>query len=370
MARILMVSKPVAPPWNDSSKNLVRDLASSLRRHQATIMTRRGEPGTLPSVDAEAVYGSAAGGFAPGLRDNLRVMLRLVAGPAHDVWHFFFAPNPRSSMASALAARARRARTVHTVCSAPRPEVDLRALLFADRTIVLSRHTEQRALRCGVERARLHRIAPAVAPLELPAQAQRRQARVELGLPLEAALVLYPGDLEFSDGAERTLRAYASLSRRHEVALVLACRAKTVAARKREQWLRELARELGVAASVTFVGETPRIHDLLATADVVALPAETLYAKMDLPLVLIEAMWLARPVVCAQETPAAELVESGAGVACAPSVEAVAAALGALLEDAEQRARLGQRARQAALERYHPAVVATAHEALYDELLR
>ena len=31
MARILMVSKPVAPPWNDSSKNLVRDVAGHLR---------------------------------------------------------------------------------------------------------------------------------------------------------------------------------------------------------------------------------------------------------------------------------------------------------------------------------------------------
>ena len=30
MPSVLYVSKPVAPPWNDSSKNLVRDLALAL----------------------------------------------------------------------------------------------------------------------------------------------------------------------------------------------------------------------------------------------------------------------------------------------------------------------------------------------------
>ncbi|MDH4281277.1 MAG: hypothetical protein OEV36_01370 [Myxococcales bacterium] len=38
MAQVLYVSKPVAPPWNDSSKNLVRDVAGHLRRHRPIVM--------------------------------------------------------------------------------------------------------------------------------------------------------------------------------------------------------------------------------------------------------------------------------------------------------------------------------------------
>jgi glycosyltransferase involved in cell wall biosynthesis len=91
---------------------------------------------------------------------------------------------------------------------------------------------------------------------------------------------------------------------------------------------------------------------------------------MDLPLVLIEAMLLGRPVITASGTPAAELCEDGAALAVTPDVEATAAALARLLDDADERSALGSRARAAALLRFDPALVASAYEAVYDELLQ
>jgi len=370
MARILMVSKPIAPPWNDSSKNLVRDIASYTLRHHATVMTQRGDEPPLRAVTCEPVYGRRTSRFAPALRDNAQVLLRLLTGSRHDIWHFFFAPNPRSSAAGRLAARARRVRTVQTVCSAPRAGVDLPRLLFADLTVVLSRYTEAIALRAGVPPDTLRCIAPAVAPLEPPAESDLRRLRLQFGLAPESPLIVYPGDLEVSQAAERMLRAHVLLQREHGAQLALACRAKTPRAREHEQRLRALAHTLGIESSVRFIGETPQIHGLLAAAEVVALPAEDLYAKMDLPLVLIEAMLLGRAVVVAEGTPAAELCDGDAAVAVPADADAVAHAISGLLRDPQGRAQLGARARAAALARHHPAVVASAYEALYDELLR
>jgi phosphatidylinositol alpha-1,6-mannosyltransferase len=370
MARILMVSKPVAPPWNDGSKNLVRDLASNLRRHSAAVMTQKGSTSQLPNVAYEPVYARSPARFAPALADNARVMLRLLTGRGYDAWHFFFAPNRRSSQACAWAARLRQVPTVQTMCSAPAMNADLKALLFADRNVVLSRFSEARALEAGVARASLHRIAPAVAPLAPLGADAVADARSALGLPAQGPLVVYPGDLEFSLGAERMLRAAAVLRRQHDLVLALACRMKTSAAREHEHRLRALAASWNLAERVVWIGETPHIHRLLGAADVVALPAETLYAKVDLPLVLIEAMLLERAIVVAHGTPAAELCEREAGVAVAADVDAVAQAIGRLLDDSEARKKLGARARTVALERFHPSVVATAYEDLYDELLQ
>jgi phosphatidylinositol alpha-1,6-mannosyltransferase len=136
VARILMVSKPIVPPWNDGSKNLVRTLASHLSRHDATLLTRRGVDSQLRGrAHAEALYGSA-GSFAPALRDNAAVMLRLLRGEAHDLWHFFFAPNPRSSTAGRFAARGRHPTTVQNVFRAPHPTAQLRSLFFSQPTVV------------------------------------------------------------------------------------------------------------------------------------------------------------------------------------------------------------------------------------------
>jgi glycosyltransferase involved in cell wall biosynthesis len=363
-----MVSKPVVPPWNDSSKNLVRDLATHFARHRATIMTRRDGVAAPAGVAHSAVY-AGAGRFSPALADNARVLLRLLADRGHDLWHFFFAPNLRSSSVGRACARVRRRPSVQTVCSAPAPGVDVRKLLFADRTVVLSRHSESLVLGAGVARERVRRIAPAVDALPVPDAAQRAAARERLGLAADRALIVYPGDLEYSSAAERVLRAHAARWQRRGAVLALACRAKTAAASERERALRSLSSQLGVAGDVAWLGETREIHALLGAADVVVLPAETLYAKMDLPLVVIEAMLLERCAVVAAGTPAAELASDGAALAVAPEVDVIAETVSALLDDDARRAMIGRAARAHALERFAPERVAAQYESLYDELL-
>jgi glycosyltransferase involved in cell wall biosynthesis len=365
--RILFVSKPLGPPWNDSSKNLVRDLALGLARYDAVAFGRQHDAGALGRARIDAVHPDASGAFSPALRENARVLRRLLTGERCDAWHFFFAPNPKTSTAACLASRVRRAPTVQTVCSVPGDGVDLARVLFGDRIVVLSKHTERRFLTAGIARNRLVRIPPAAPPLELATASARQHVRRELGLNLDAPLVLYPGDLEFGEAAGLMLEAHAELD--PHVELALACRPKTPGARARESALRERTRALGTSGRVHFVGETARILELVAAADVVALPSEVAYAKMDYPLVLLEAMALGRPVIVAENTPAAELAEAGGALALPAQVEPLSRALARLLGDADARAALGGAARACAQADFGRARMAAAYELLYDGLL-
>lgn len=364
MARVLLVSKPLVPPWNDSGKNLARDVAAGLVRHEPIVMGDAARAWRPPRGRVEPVY-AASGRFAPALGAQLRVLARLLSGPRADLWHFFFAPNPRSSAAGRACARLRRVPTIQTLCSRPRRLERARSLLFADRSVVVSRRTYAELRDAGVEAGRLAHIAPAVPPLAVPDEEARRAARTELGLPSDAPLLVYPGDLELGEGAVRSIDALAELGRGAH--LVMACRAKTAGAAEAERALRERAVALGVASRVTWTGETRRIHDLLGAADVVLLPSTDLFAKMDLPLVLLEAMWLARPVVVAKDGPAAELAEEGGAVATEP--EALAVALAALVDDRAARRSLGEAARRAAAGRFSPDRMAAEYESLYDRVL-
>lgn len=368
MPSVLYVSKPVAPPWNDSSKNLVRDLALGLTRYSPAVMTRRGEDHSLGStVEADPIYPASAGGFAPGMKDNARVMGRLLIGRAPDLVHFFFAPNPKSSAAGRLATTLRRMPSVHTICSAPREEQAAARVLFADKNVVLSAHTEARMLAAGVPRERLVRIPPAIAPLTPPSAAAVASGRALFDLPATAPLLCYPGDLEFGRGALTVLEAFAAMPQR-DALLVMACRAKTAGAREAEQQLRAQAEQLGVAPRVVWIGETNAIHTLLAAVDVVLLPTDTLYAKMDYPLVILEAMSLGKPVVVGLGTPAEELCTGGAALATEVSRDAVLDVMTRLTDSAALRADHGERGRQRVLSAYTRAPMAAAYEAVYDEL--
>jgi phosphatidylinositol alpha-1,6-mannosyltransferase len=368
LATILFVSKPVEPPWNDSSKNLVRDLALGMQRHDALAFGRKGGDAKLGRATLEPIHPAGGLRFISGLADQVRVLKRLTFGPRADLWHFFFAPNPKTSSVARSAVALRRARSVQTVCSVPRDDVDPKRVLFADRVVVLSHFTAERFADAGVGPERVVRIPPAAPPL-VPLDADaRREIRRALGIDPDAPLVLYPGDLEFGNGARFTVEAHAKLPK--ETLLVMACRAKTERAREIDAELRALTGRLGTSDRVMFLGETPKILDLVGSADVVALPSDVAYAKMDYPLVLLEAMALARPVVVATGTPAAELADGGAARAVAPDPDALAEALTKLVSDTAHREALGAQARETALAEYDRARMARAYEALYDALVR
>jgi phosphatidylinositol alpha-1,6-mannosyltransferase len=368
MAEVLFVSKPVAPPWNDSSKNLVRDIAGHLQRHYPVLMGRSGQASPIDRGRIEGVYGPAsAGGFAPSVRENLGVLRHLLLGRSSDLWHFFFAPNPKSSAAGRFACAIRGVPSVHTVCSAPAEGLAVKKLLFADVTVALSRFAYERFRREGTSENALRLIPPSVPPLAEPTSLERAHLRAKHELPDAAPIWIYPGDLEFGGGAEIALQGFAAWNRSDAV-LLMACRRKTPQADEALFRLRDQARRWGIESQVRWLGENRDIHELLALSDFVVMVNRTAYAKMDYPLVALESMCLARPVLVGKGSPAAELAEGGAGVAVETNGEALAEAIQSLSGDAASCAEVGRKARALATSKFSPQEVAAAYELLYEEL--
>lgn len=356
MPEVLLISKPIAPPWTDSNKNLVRDLAGALTRWTPTVMTPAGT--ALEGVKSDPVYPDV-GRYAPSRLANARVLARLLAGARNDLWHFFFSPNPLTLRAGRVAAALRRVPTVHTVASAPDDLERVARYLFADKVVALSEHTARRLRGCGVDATV---ILPAQAPVHVDAEAVAR-ARSEHGLP--ARYALYPGDLEFSDGAATFLDAACRAPK--DVGFVIASRPKTPKAKEAADALAQAARARG--ASLVMLGEIRDIHAVVAGALCTCLVVNTLHAKMDLPLVLLESLLLGVPVMVGAGTPAETLGESGGAEVLPPGDgAALAARIRALGEDPDRRAAMA--AAGARWVRLHcaPSTVAARYEDLYDSL--
>ncbi len=358
MSEVLFVSKPVAPPWNDSNKNLVRDIARNLVGYRARVLVPRGAP--LEGVASDPLY-EGGGSYAPSRAANARVLARLLLGSRADVWHFFFAPNPLTLRAGRAAAALRRTPTVHTVASAPDSLERVARELFADRVIVLSEHTRARLARVGVDSA----VIPAAVHVE-PVELERVQ-RIRTRFQIEGPYVLYPGDLEFGDGARTFVRA-AAAAKGDGLRYVVASRPKTAAAAAARRALEREARDLD--ADVLWLGEVDDIHALVAGASVVSLVTDTLHAKMDWPLVVLEALRLGVPCVVGADIPASELRPCGA---CEPIRSGDERALRFALRawsarDDALRARL-ELAGAWVRDRCAPPVVARAYERVYDDVL-
>jgi glycosyltransferase involved in cell wall biosynthesis len=363
--RVLFVSKPVAPPFHDGTKCLVRDVATHLTLVDPIVMSSAGAPRIEASdgcaqVETVDVY---RGGdrFSPGLAQNLRAAAWLLSRSDADVWHFVFAPNPRSSAVGRWLSRIRGAPVVQTIASPPKSFEQVERLLFGQIVVAQSRWTKDQI---GSSR-RLEVIPPPAPALPKRSTDKERALRRTLEIGEHAPIFVYPGDLETSSGAERVAAAVDPIvAEIPDAIIVFAYRDKTPRA---APIARALAGRLD-PGRVRFTNNLPNVLTLVATSAAVLFPVDDLWGKVDLPIVLLEAMSLGVPVVVLDQGPLCDL-RGVVRIAPEDDTALVREAI-ALLRETAHRSRVIE-AQKDAIFRYHRAeVVARAYERLYLEVKR
>ena len=381
---VLFVSKPIAPTYHDGTKCLVRDVALHLSSVNPVVMSVAGAPpleqwqglsscfGAAPvakRVEMVPIY-SAAGGFAPSLMDNMKAASWVAWHARASLWHFVFAPNRRTSTMGRWLKNWRRVPVVQTIASAPREFADLNRLLFGDVVVAQSEWTRVQLYRAydaaritESKRKRIEVIPPPLGPLRARDPDEHRRIRAELQVSQHAPLFVFPGDLETGGGVSRIERAIGAVSRQlPEAAFVLAYREKSERTRlAAARWSRVLAE-----APVRLAGEVSDVLALVSGCSAVLFPVDDLWGKVDLPIVLLEAMALGVPVVVLDHGPLHEL-QGVVRVSEAPA-ELAAAAI-RLESDATYRASVVEQQSSAIDRLYRAEHIARAYEALYLELL-
>jgi len=183
--------------------------------------------------------------------------------------------------------------------------------------------------------------------------------RARLGLAAGEVLIGAIGSLIARKGVDLLLRALALLPPGTALLVVAGDGPERAA-------LEALAGELGVAARVAFLGYCADPGPVYRAADIVALASR----GEALPLVLLEAACLSRPVVATAVGGVAEAVADGVTGLLVPPDDpaALAAALGRLAAAPELRARMGEAGRARAREAFGLARMVAAFTETYREL--
>jgi glycosyltransferase involved in cell wall biosynthesis len=152
--------------------------------------------------------------------------------------------------------------------------------------------------------------------------------------------------------------------------VVFACRIKREASRKIRDEIKSEIETLGLSDRVVFLERVDKMPLFTGAADVVVMPSESLFAKMDVPLVLLEAMSQGVPLVLANVPPLSELLGFDCGLGVPPEdSEALAEAVQAILDDTALGTRLGLAGAEAVRTAFSARVMARQVEQVYKEVL-
>ncbi len=364
--RVLVVTKPLVPPWRDGTKVLVRELVETAGHTRFVIPIPKGTPPPWNHVETWTPFGRTNG---TGLKGKALLFGNLLRKPATDIIHFFFAPNPASSLAGRLAVTNSSQPTVQTVCSVPKSLKGLKWLTFSDHLVVLSQFTRKLFERAGIPSERITVIHPGIRPMDRAPAPRLAEIRRRFGLD-SGPSILFAGDYDFSDAARIMLEAAVILARkRSDLRVIFTVRLKTEASMHMEQRLKAKVAREGLTGRISFYNEVDDFHGLLEAVDLSLLPAETTYAKTDFPYVLLESMALGTPVIVADDGPLPELVAKGGGLTV-PTGDPQALALTAddLLSDRKRLERLGSEARSVVARHFSAETMVARYEALYKSL--
>lgn len=184
--------------------------------------------------------------------------------------------------------------------------------------------------------------------------------RKELALAEGESLILAVGNLYPVKGHAVLLRALARVARESPT---LKWRVAIAGRGEEEQRLRSLAGREGIEDRLQLLGFRTDIPDLLAAADVFAMPS----LQEGLPLALIEAMFAGKPIVASAVGGIPEVLTGGWDARLLPAGDtgALAGALSALLTAPGERNLLGERARAVAKAGLGLEAMAVRYEGAY-----
>jgi glycosyltransferase involved in cell wall biosynthesis len=190
----------------------------------------------------------------------------------------------------------------------------------------------------------------------------REEARIRLGWPPDAFMVGIVARLTPIKGHARLLDIFSRIVQRIPSAILVIAGDGSARADVERRIV-----ELGLSASVFFLGERRDIPVILSALNVFCLPSET----EGMPITLLEAMAASRPVVVSNVGAIPDVVEDGgSGILVSPfDSAAIERALLSLAEDPERAARMGEAGRRRVFQDFNAETALKNYEAVYEAMM-
>jgi phosphatidylinositol alpha-1,6-mannosyltransferase len=372
--KILFVSRPITPPWDEASKNfaynLAKEISSSTNSPKIHLMTTHTKLGLGENVKQEEIYKYAEKDYR--LTDKIRAFLfQFVFRDSFAIKHYFFTPTPQSSklIKKFLKGKTKAIQTIATLREDLFSDEEIKAMMFGDIIVTYSDYAKNKLATLGIKN--VSKIYPGI---DLKDYQPRKKSELELekaNFRKEDFIINFSGEYIRLGALDTVIDGFIQVAKEIPSArLSLAVRVKNEKdAAKKEEVIAKLTKE-NILDKVSFHDSgSYQMSDIYNLSDISVFPVATMQGKFDIPLAVIEAMACGKPVIVSDIPILKEFANTDNSITIQKnSPQELADAILELYQNKEKRELLGKNASHYARENFNIQKAAREYMEIYNQL--
>jgi glycosyltransferase involved in cell wall biosynthesis len=369
MKKILLVTRPIAPPWDEGSKVFAFYLAKNTSGFKLGLLTHGILSGLPENILQKPIYQSNH--F--GLWQKLQLLLNLKKlKKEFDILHFLFTPTKFNSFWLKKLVKNSSARNIQTVATLREDlysDEEIKSLLFGDWIITYSDYAKNKLNQLGFHN--IERIYPGIDLAEYRKKEKDAGLMQKYGFNDDDFIINFTGEYSRLGAIDDVIAAFAEIAPKiPQAKLSLAVRIKNSADRNKKEEIRENLKKLNLLDRVAFHDDgTYLMPDIYNLCDLSIFPVQNMQGKFDIPLAVIEAMACEKPVILSDLPILKEIAKDGNSVIIRKGdVEQLAEKILELYNSQDMRLQLGLTARKFAQENFDIQKIAQQYQALYQKI--
>lgn len=370
--KILLITRPIAPPWDEGSKNFAYYLAKNIADFEISLMTKGILPNLPSNIVQHDIYSTSKVSEFNFSQKIRALLFQFKNKETFDINHYFFTPTKLNSFIIKSFLKSKKTKTIQTIASL-REDIwsdnDIKKLMFADLVITYSDYTKNKLNSLGFKN--IKRVYPGIDLEKYKKQEKNSELMQEKNILSDDFVINFTGEYTRLGAIDLVIDSFIEISKIiPESKLALAVRIKNEKdATKKEEVVKKL-KQNNLLEKVSFFDDgsyqMPEVYNL---CDISLFPVQNMHGKFDIPLAVVEAMACEKPVILTDLEILKELGNNANSVIIEKdNLKQLTDAILDLHGNPEKRNLLGKNARKFCEENFDIKKIARIYEKIYEIL--
>ncbi|MCK4919014.1 MAG: glycosyltransferase family 4 protein [Candidatus Pacebacteria bacterium] len=316
--KILFITRPISPPWDEGSKNLSYNISKHINNFIIYLLSnKKANLSIKKNIIKEDIYINNKLSLL-----NKTILLNYLLKKNHEIkiFHLFFTPKAITSSIIKKIVQKKNKIIIQNIPSVNSVKTINKNTLIGNTIICLSDYSKNKLNLLGFNNVK--KIYPGIDINKFKQEEKNLTLSKKLNISTDEKIILYPGNFYYQDEIRMLTNLIKYLKEKNNrFKFIFACRDRKDFLFN-ESNLKKKARAIilknNLKESTIFLETICNMKELINLSDIVVFPLYQSSRKLDIPMILLESMACKKPIIITDIPPINEIFKKEVGFRIKP----------------------------------------------------